>query len=129
MKEVLLDIYLGYVRITDLGIAKYYKNDNAHETSGTPGYMAPEVMCSQNHTIAVDYFALGVFGYEFITGKVNSKLIKRPYTGKSRKEIKENIMSKQIQLSLEELPKGISEDCVDFINKVIFLHFYSVAST
>lgn len=35
----------GYVGITDLGIARIWKADNASDTSGTPGYMAPEVMC------------------------------------------------------------------------------------
>lgn len=34
----------GYLRITDLGIARIQKPDNAGETSGTPGYMAPEVL-------------------------------------------------------------------------------------
>jgi hypothetical protein len=34
--------------------------------------MAPEVMCRQNHGIAVDYFALGVIIYEFMLGKVVS---------------------------------------------------------
>jgi serine/threonine protein kinase len=56
--------------LTDFGIAKIYQKENSSETSGTPGYMAPEVMCAQNHTIAVDYFALGVIGYEFMLGKV-----------------------------------------------------------
>lgn len=65
----------GYLRITDFGIAKAFQRDNSSETSGTPGYMAPEVMCAQNHTIAVDYFALGVFGYEFMIGKVSILLI------------------------------------------------------
>ena len=60
----------GYVRITDFGIAKLFSRDNSSETSGTPGYMAPEVMCAQNHTYVVDYFALGVFGYEFMNGRV-----------------------------------------------------------
>jgi len=32
--------------------------------------MAPEVMCAQNHTIAVDYFAVGVMTYEFMLGRV-----------------------------------------------------------
>ena len=45
-------------------------------------------MCSQNHTKAVDYFALGVIGYEFMNGV-------RPYNGKTRKEIKEKIMARQ----------------------------------
>jgi serine/threonine protein kinase len=61
----------GYVRLTDFGIAKLYQKENSSETSGTPGYMAPEVMCAQNHTIAVDYFALGVFTYEFMFGVVS----------------------------------------------------------
>lgn len=77
----------GYVRITDLGIARIWNPENSQDTSGTPGYMAPEVMCRQNHGLAVDYFAIGVIGYEFMLGK-------RPYTGKSRKEIREQIFAK-----------------------------------
>ena len=50
----------GYVRITDLGIARHMASENSQETSGTPGYMAPEVMCRQNHGVGVDYYAVGV---------------------------------------------------------------------
>lgn len=60
----------GYLRITDFGIAKQYKLNNLHETSGTPGYMSPEVLKAQNHGYAVDYYAVGVIGYEFMLGKV-----------------------------------------------------------
>ena len=35
----------GYLRLTDLGIARVWRPDNSQDTSGTPGYMAPEVMC------------------------------------------------------------------------------------
>jgi len=51
--------------------------------------LAPEVMCRQNHGVAVDYFAVGVIGYECMFGK-------RPYIGKNRKEIRDHILSKQI---------------------------------
>ena len=71
----------GYLRITDFGVAKIFQKENASETSGTPGYMAPEVMCAQNHSFQVDYFALGVMAFEFMFGF-------RPYLGKSRKDIK-----------------------------------------
>ncbi len=101
----------GYVRITDFGIAKYYQKENSAETSGTPGYMAPEVMCGQNHTIAVDYFALGVLTYEFMMGF-------RPYTGKTRKEIKEKIMAKQAQVKKHEIPSDWSVEAADFVNRV-----------
>ena len=61
---------LGYVRITDLGIGRVKRAENSSDTSGTPGYMAPEVMCHQNHSYAVDYYALGVIAYEFMLGRV-----------------------------------------------------------
>jgi serine/threonine protein kinase len=32
-------ILIGYMRITDLGIARVWNPDNAKDTSGTPGYM------------------------------------------------------------------------------------------
>lgn len=102
----------GYVRITDFGIAKLYTKDNSSETSGTPGYMAPEVMCGQNHTIAVDYFALGVFGYEFMNGR-------RPYLGNSRKEIKEQIMLRQAIIKKSDIPQNWSIESADFINKCL----------
>lgn len=35
----------GFLKITDFGIAKLWQKDNSKENSGTPGYMAPEVMC------------------------------------------------------------------------------------
>lgn len=72
----------GYLKLTDFGIARYWTPDNASETSGTPGYMAPEVMCRQNHGVAADYFAVGVIAYECMNGR-------RPYYGTGRKEIRE----------------------------------------
>jgi serine/threonine protein kinase len=54
----------GYLRLTDFGVARIWTPDNGNETSGTPGYMAPEVMLRQAHGVAVDYYALGVICYE-----------------------------------------------------------------
>ena len=31
----------GYARITDLGVARKWRDNNSCDTSGTPGYMAP----------------------------------------------------------------------------------------
>ncbi|CAK70018.1 unnamed protein product (macronuclear) [Paramecium tetraurelia] len=102
----------GYIRITDLGIARILRPDNSQDTSGTPGYMAPEVMCRQNHSFAVDYFALGVIGYEFMLGR-------RPYTGRSRKEIRDQILAKQVQIKRSEIPDNWSLESADFINRLI----------
>ena len=102
----------GYVRITDFGIAKKNLNDNSNETSGTPGYMSPEVMKGKNHSFCVDFFALGVIGYEFMKGQ-------RPYVGKSRKEIKEQMMFKQAEINKNNIMEGWSEESADFINKLL----------
>ena len=102
----------GYVRITDFGIAKENLPDNSSETSGTPGYMSPEVMRGKNHSFPVDYFAIGVIGYEFMIGK-------RPYYGKNRKEIKEQMLSIQASIKKEDLRQGWSPESADFINKLL----------
>ena len=102
----------GYVRITDFGIAKENMEDNSSETSGTPGYMAPEVMKARNHSFAVDFFALGVIGYEFMLGK-------RPYYGKNRKEIKEQMLAKQALITEDILPHEWSSESMDFINSLL----------
>jgi len=64
--------------LTDFGVARKRKPNNSEETSGTPGYMSPEVICRMNHSFESDYFALGVIIYEIILGR-------RPYMGDSRK--------------------------------------------
>ena len=102
----------GYLRITDFGVAKINEIDNSSETSGTPGYMAPEVILVQNHGPPSDFFALGVIGYEFMLGY-------RPYLGRGRKEIKNLIIAKQAKINKEELPNDWSENSRDFINLLL----------
>jgi len=102
----------GYLRITDFGIARAWRPDNSNDTSGTPGYMAPEVMCKQSHGVAVDYYALGIIAYECMLGQ-------RPYVGRNRKEIRDQILAKQVQIKRSEIPEGWSLEAADFINKLI----------
>lgn len=70
------------MRLTDFGVACNARQDNSSETSGTPGYMAPEVMLRKNHGLAADFFAVGVIAYECMLGH-------RPYVGKNRREIRD----------------------------------------
>ena len=68
----------GFAHITDLGVARPFRSNNSCDTSGTPGYMAPEVLCRQDHSYSVDYFAIGIITHELM-------LRKRPLKGRSRK--------------------------------------------
>lgn len=49
--------------------------------------MAPEVMCRMSHSYEADYYAVGVILFECMFGK-------RPYLGRSRKEIRDQILAK-----------------------------------
>jgi hypothetical protein len=46
---------------------------------------------------------------------------RRPYVGKSRREIREQILARQIQIKRYEIPEGWSIEAADFINKVSLL--------
>jgi serine/threonine protein kinase len=66
------------LRITDFGVARKRKESNSEETSGTPGYMAPEVICRMNHSYEADFFAFGVIIYEMMLGSVAFNLFRDP---------------------------------------------------
>lgn len=79
--------------LTDFGIARKIPEHSEEkcvvETSGTPGYMAPEAMCRLPHSYVADFFAIGVIVYEMMYRR-------RPYTGGCKNEIRDKILSKQV---------------------------------
>jgi len=110
-ENIILDSH-GYAHIADFGIAKMQQPNNAKETSGTLGYMAPEVLFEKDHTTVVDYFSLGAVCYEFMNGQ-------KPYIGKTRKEMKAKIREKEIKLDKTNLKEGWSLEAADFINQLL----------
>ena len=102
----------GYLRITDFGIAKHYVINNKKDTSGTVGYLAPEVLCNVNHDFSIDYYAVGIITYELMYGH-------RPYLGKNKHEVKQLILTKQAKIEYDDLPYGFSNYIADFINGLI----------
>ena len=105
----------GYLCLTDFGIAKVSKNKSISDTSGTPGYMAPEAIHGKNQSFSVDFFAVGVIGYELLIGH-------RPYRGKNRKEIKKLMDLKEKEILIEEDDNKnnlYSNDCINFFNSCL----------
>ena len=105
----------GYVHLADFGIAKKLGDEpeeRIEDSSGSPGYMSPETIFNQKHSYASDFFSLGVICYEMM-------MKKRPYNGKNRQEIKENMANNFIQIKANEIPKGWSSEFVDFTNKLL----------
>ena len=107
----------GYIHITDFGISKIYHPENGKENSGTPGYMAPEVLFNKDHDYTVDYFSLGVCLYELLMGK-------RPYHGHNKKELRKDIITRQARINEDNIPDGFIKsknffDCINFINGLL----------
>ena len=107
----------GYIHITDFGISKIYHPENGKENSGTPGYMAPEVLFNKDHDYSVDFFSLGVILFELLMGK-------RPYHGHNKKELRKDIVTRQARINEENVPDGFVKsknffDCINFINGLL----------
>ena len=108
----------GYLNLTDFGISRIVKNNQLiKDVSGTPGYLSPEIILQNNQTFSSDYFSLGVVIYELI-------FLQRPFDGKTKQEIADNIVHKDLDLTKDQLPNNFmnspsADDLIDFINKIL----------
>jgi serine/threonine-protein kinase len=80
----------GSLHVVDFGLAKSIERidssagadvtTTAGDVLGTPGYMAPEQIAGEPADVRADLFAIGVIGYELVTGE-------RPFRGRTALEV------------------------------------------
>lgn len=105
-ENLLLDAE-GHIKLVDFGFAKRLGNRETYTLCGTPEYLAPEVIQSKGHTTAVDWWALGILIYEFLTGYP-------PFWNQNPIEIYKQIVSKPVHFPNEP---AISEPAKDIIRQ------------
>ena len=74
--------------------------------------MAPEILFRRDYSYSSDYYSLGVMIHELVMGK-------RPYEGKNRTEIREEMMRKDVFLTAADMPPGWSPHLPDLINRLL----------
>ncbi|XP_063574728.1 serine/threonine-protein kinase Nek4-like isoform X5 [Pongo abelii] len=90
----------GHVKLTDFGLRKESIHDGTvtHTFCGTIKYMAPEILMRSGHNRAVDWWSLGAFMYDMLTGAVGAQLKAPPFTGENRKKTIDNILKCKLNL-------------------------------
>ncbi|XP_053669866.1 serine/threonine-protein kinase greatwall [Anopheles nili] len=77
---------------------------------GTPDYLAPELLLQQGHGPAVDWWALGVCLYEFLTGVP-------PFNDETPQKVFENILGRNIEWPTGE--ESLSTEAVDVVEQLL----------
>ena len=101
----------GYLHLTDYGISAEI-DSNCTSSSGTIGYMSPEVILKKPQDFTVDFYALGVIAYELLFKK-------RPFKANNKKEFKELILNNDVCVKKKDLPVLIDKNIANFINLLL----------
>jgi len=120
----------GFLKVIDLGFAKkipftvFSSESGENETHmksftlcGTPEYLAPEFILNLGHDAAVDYWAIGILLYEFLTGRT-------PFETEdgSMNELFKNIAVMRTGTSRVPFPRGFHQQfpfATDIITKLL----------
>lgn len=108
--NILLD-ERGNAHLTDFNIAVHFTERRALTSiAGSMAYMAPEVLLKRGYTYTVDWWSLGVTGWELLFGK-------RPFRGKTNSNLTLCILKDSLKLP-ENKPQQVSDECMSFLKGV-----------
>lgn len=78
-ENVLID-HKGFVKIADMGYAKFIKGERTYSTLGTFPYTPPELIDGRGRTTAADWWGCGVLLHEMLVGEP-------PFKGETSRDI------------------------------------------
>ncbi|XP_020368770.1 serine/threonine-protein kinase 17B-like [Rhincodon typus] len=103
---------LGDIKIVDFGLSRRVDNvGELREITGTPEYIAPEILNYDPISPETDMWSIGVLVYMLLTGK-------SPFQGEDKQETFLNISQVNVDYS-EETFEGVSQTAVKFIQQLL----------
>ncbi|OHS98533.1 AGC family protein kinase [Tritrichomonas foetus] len=110
----------GHLKLIDFGLSYFGMVDRSLSSGsslmtvtdsciGTPDYTSPEIVLSQPHTFAADYFSLGSILYEFLVGVP-------PFHGQTPSETFQKVVKGHYDT---EALEDFSEEVQDLISKLL----------
>ncbi|ODQ81731.1 hypothetical protein BABINDRAFT_170410 [Babjeviella inositovora NRRL Y-12698] len=97
----------GHLVLTDFGLSKVSEDDKCTTLTGTPQYMAPEILQGKPYDYAVDWWSLGCVCFDLLTGSP-------PFTGNNHKRIMEKILKDKVKF-----PFYLSADAKDLLIRLL----------
>lgn len=105
--ENLLVGFRGEIKIADFGWSVHAPSSRRNTLCGTLDYLPPEMVEGREHDEQVDVWSLGVLLYEFLVGNP-------PFEAEGH-----NATYRRIQRVDLRFPRGLSEDSMDLIKKLL----------
>ncbi|XP_043548834.1 serine/threonine-protein kinase 17B-like [Chiloscyllium plagiosum] len=103
---------LGDIKIVDFGLSRRVDNvGELREITGTPEYIAPEILNYDPISTETDMWSIGVLVYMLLTGK-------SPFQGEDKQETFLNISQVNVDYS-EETFEGVSKTAIEFIQQLL----------
>ena len=99
----------GHLLLTDFGLSKVAVDGEyrCNSMTGTVEYMAPEVILQKHYGTAVDWWSLGILGFDLLTGS-------SPFHANNETKIKEKILKSKLIL-----PYFLSADAKDLLTRFL----------
>jgi atypical protein kinase C iota type len=104
----------GHIKLTDYGMCKQgiKLGEKASTFCGTPLYMAPEILNSEDYSFSVDWWALGIILYEMLVGR-------NPWDSDEIRDEDEKIQHEKLKFPSRSNWTDAQQDLCDLIDKLL----------